>query len=381
MASPLHHLVDVFDFSPQAPVFTDDIARQHAETLFAEVLRRLEASQNDILTKPFQRVEMVRLIHRFALTQTSKDRTLRSFFSSIMVDMAADPDEVDLDSLPLNVVAFTDYLIANFFLPLKASSGKTPQPTPASLSVPSLPPDHILPGSSHRLATLRRDCLLRDRHRCVVTRKFDRAEAIARYEADGYDATDDEGQRFDFSTGQLNFEHVEVAHILPDSLMSLDGDAEIVRSRKAALAILDMFDVGVRHLIEGPSIDRPTNALTLTGNCHKEFGTFQMYFEAVADAPPHTYCIQSLLPFFSQVPQPVTRTLFISEDRTIDAPLPRLLAVHSAVAKVLHMSAAGAYCDAVLRDTSELLVRADGSTNLGTLAALRLGGWWNGIVV
>ncbi|OAA68017.1 hypothetical protein SPI_00212 [Niveomyces insectorum RCEF 264] len=143
-----------------------------------------------------------------------------------------------------------------------------------------------------------------------------------------------------------------------------------------------MFDVGVRHLIEGFNIDRPTNAMTLTRRCHTEFGTFDMYFEAVDDAPPHTYRIQSFRPpFFSQVPQTVTRTFFLSEDHTIDPPLPRLLAIHAAVAKVMHMSGAGSHCDQILRDTEELLIKADGSTNLGALAALRLGGWWNGLVV
>lgn len=154
-----------------------------------------------------------------------------------------------------------------------------------------------------------------------------------------------------------------------------------MQSRRNALAILDMFDVGVRRLIEGLGIDRPTNAMALTHNCRAEFDSFEMYFEAVADAPPHTYRIQSILPPFSQVPQPVPRTLFLSENRTIDPPLPRLLAIHAAVAKVMYMSGAGDHCDKILRDAEELLIKKDGSTNLATLATLRLGGWWNGVVV
>ena len=63
-------------------------------------------------------------------------------------------------------------------------------------------------------------------------------------------------------------------------------------ARRNALAILDMFDVGVCHLIDGRNIDRPKNAVTLTQRCHAEFGTFHMYFEAVPDAPVHTYTIQ-----------------------------------------------------------------------------------------
>ena len=140
-----------------------------------------------------------------------------------------------------------------------------------------------------------------------------------------------------------------------------------------------MFDVNVRHLIEGLNIDRPTNALTLTTKYHKRFGAFTTFFEETG--VPHTYRIDSLLPtLLRQPPEPVTRTLFLSEDHTIDPPLPRLLALHAAVAKVLHMSGAGWHCDNILRDTEELAVKADGSTNLGELAALRLHGWWNGVV-
>ncbi|OAA65875.1 hypothetical protein SPI_02662 [Niveomyces insectorum RCEF 264] len=66
--------------------------------------------------------------------------------------------------------------------------------------------------------------------------------------------------------------------------------------------------------------------------------------------------------------------LTVSKNRTIDPPLPRLLAIHAAVAKVMHMSGAASHSDDILRDAEELLVKADVSTNLGTLAALRLGG-------
>ncbi|CAF3447776.1 unnamed protein product [Fusarium graminearum] len=69
---------------------------------------------------------------------------------------------------------------------------------------------------------------------------------------------------------------------------------------------------------------------------------------------------------------PVTRTLF-TEDRSIDPPSARLLAVHRAIAHILHLSAAGDYIDHVLRDVDEFGIRADGSTDLSRLLKLRLG--------
>ncbi|OAA54144.1 hypothetical protein SPI_09078 [Niveomyces insectorum RCEF 264] len=297
MASPPHRqqafLEDGRDFPPETPIFANDAARNHAETLFFAVLQRLEA--NERLATPYRRVDMVRLMHRFSRTQQSKDLVLRSFCASACIDMTADLETVDIEPLPGKVVEFTDYLFANFFLPLKASSAKTPQPTPASLSVPTLAPHEVLPGSAHGLATLRRDCLIRDKHRCVISRKFDEVEAAERIRRDGDDATDDEGHRF-VALGMEpdDFADVEVAHILPHSLMSHEGNVDVDKqtARRNALAILDMFDVGVRHLIEGPNVDRPTNALTLTSQYHKRFGSFRTFFLETAE--PHTYRIDSL---------------------------------------------------------------------------------------
>ena len=40
-----------------------------------------------------------------------------------------------------------------------------------------------------------------------------------------------------------------------------------------------MFDSGIVHLIDGPQIDSPMNALTVALDYHRLFGEFQIYFE------------------------------------------------------------------------------------------------------
>lgn len=77
---------------------------------------------------------------------------------------------------------------------------------------------------------------------------------------------------------------------------------------------------------------------------------------------------------------PVTRTLFLAEDRLIDTPSPRLLAIHRAIAHILHLSGAGEYIDRILRDFEEKGVQADGSTDLGRIVNLRYSGWVDGVV-
>jgi hypothetical protein len=148
-----------------------------------------------------------------------------------------------------------------------------------------------------------------------------------------------------------------------------------------------MFDMGVAYFIEGPEIDRPQNAITLTATIHQQFGNFQIYFEQQTAAPgqqkpqPHTYHIGSFLPpqIFRRNPLPPTRTLYLSKNRAIEPPSPRLLAVHCAIAHILHLSAAGPYIDRILQDAEEHCIRADGSTEIGRLVSLGLNLWAGGV--
>jgi hypothetical protein len=138
-----------------------------------------------------------------------------------------------------------------------------------------------------------------------------------------------------------------------------------------------MFDDGVIHLIEGTDIDRPRNAITLTHDFH-QLGNFEVYFKP-QDNQPHTYRIDSTrFGILRHRIFPIHWTLFLTDTRTIDPPSPRLLAVHSAIAHILHLSAAARHIDKILEDLDQRDIMADGSTELGYLAKLRVHGWWNG---
>jgi hypothetical protein len=144
-----------------------------------------------------------------------------------------------------------------------------------------------------------------------------------------------------------------------------------------------MFDPGVIHLIDGPNIDRPINTLTLTINFHQPFGDFEIYFEPTTDQTPHTYKIDYVQPnsLFCDPLLPVTRTLHLTPDHTIDPPSARLLAIHGAIGRILNLSAAGDYIDRVLRGMDEVDIKENGSTELGHYIGLKLGGWWNAVRV
>ena len=100
---------------------------------------------------------------------------------------------------------------------VKASSRKTPQPSPISLSeAQSSPYIAGTTGITQRVAALRGECLKRDRHRCVISGRFDDAEALERVEREGDDeAKDDDGHKLKKEAG--TFAPLEVAHILGTS--------------------------------------------------------------------------------------------------------------------------------------------------------------------
>ncbi len=198
---------------------------------------------------------LVRLTYEYARTGESKDIFLRAFFTAMELSMdgqdgadLADPDiEVDVG---LALRGFADFLFDNFFLPctsenpilclshsprvntdilpVRTASNKTLQPSPPHYVAVRRAQDAALLDSSvgtpDRLSELREFCLIRDRHRCVVSRRFDANTAIQRMESSSDDAEDDDGNPLQ---GQ-DFDYVEVAHILPHSLTQM-GNSVMVR--------------------------------------------------------------------------------------------------------------------------------------------------------
>ena len=134
-------------------------------------------------------------------------------------------------------------------------------------------------GTPERISALRVSCLVCDRNRCVATYTFNQVEALARFK-EYSQALDDDGDPF--VDGQL-FESLQVAHIIPYALTKVDDGSRLCEGKKAAIAILNMFDLGVAHLIEGVGINRPYNALTLSNWIHENFGTYKIFFEPVSD--------------------------------------------------------------------------------------------------
>ncbi|KAK2735071.1 hypothetical protein FQN57_001351 [Myotisia sp. PD_48] len=372
--SSAHHryqasLEAVLDFSSTPSLPADD--ESQARILLCTLIAHFEPLQS---STPYRGVALVRLTYEqcrsvdMFLQQTftyfdglhcsigdtpiqpTFERGLARFAGFSPQSPAAERQEVE-DALN----SFGEYLFSNFFLPMKAAGSKTPQASAASLSAPAI--DNVV-GTSARLSVLRRDCLIRDHHRCVVTRLFDSLEAVKREEHDPQ-PVDDDGHLITGPIAQL-----EVAHIIPHSIMSFkatDVEPEL-----------------------GSNIDRPSNAISITTDLHTFFGQFKLTFEAVDPTNPsnHTYRINGSTALIRGAYNlPVTRTLLLSPNHTINPPSAKLLALHCAIARILQLSAAGAYVDRIIRDMEEVWVPSDGSAELGRIVGLKLGGWFDGVSV
>ncbi|KIW39686.1 uncharacterized protein PV06_08276 [Exophiala oligosperma] len=398
MAPPLlrhqSSLQGFLDFSSTS-VLTPDQFNQ-ATAIFDQIVSRYEPSQAERPSPTYKHITLLRTVHESVI---SKDIFLNHFFLFVDADLQRDPDAStptfsdiltrfdnlhswsleQLNEFQGTLVNFSDYLVNNFFLPLKTSGHKTPQPTP-TLSLPQTS-DNVV-GTRNRVARLRQKCLTRDRYRCVISRKFDTIEARARWNRDRDDAKDDDGALL---KGQMP-EYLEVAHILPHSLTSASsdrGNQQLSESKKIALQILRMFDPDAPNLIEGPDIDRPTNAITLTHKWHYDMGAFKVSFQPTIDQSPHSYVIDYINtsePFRDPL-LPINRQLYITPTKTIDPPSPRLLAIHHAIARILHLSGAGDYIDHIIRDMEEMTIKENGSTSLGHYIRLKIDGWLDGISV
>lgn len=120
---------------------------------------------------------------------------------------------------------------------------KTPQPTPISLSSNR----NASCGTKSRVSRLRQECLKRDNYRCVVSRKFDRAEAKKRLEKDETSKDDDgellRNQRSD------QFEYLEVAHIIPHSLATLSSEeSELVCGILKCKVLWPSLTIGIERV-------------------------------------------------------------------------------------------------------------------------------------
>ncbi|KAK2667991.1 hypothetical protein RAB80_017182 [Fusarium oxysporum f. sp. vasinfectum] len=134
-SSAPHHrhqssLEGFIDFSTVAsPSFNPDELDKAAGVL-RRVIEHFEPSSTE---KPYNRPRLVRLTYEHARSDQSKSNFLHAFLGAvnITIDEVIDlDDEAVEEEIRLALNAFADFLVDNFFLPLKAAGSKTPNHRP-----------------------------------------------------------------------------------------------------------------------------------------------------------------------------------------------------------------------------------------------------------
>ncbi|KAK5630321.1 hypothetical protein RRF57_006036 [Xylaria bambusicola] len=100
---------------------------------------------------------------------------------------------------------------------------------------------------------------------------------------------------------------------------------------------------------------------------------FNVYFKPIP-YKNYTYTINTYISreFFFRLALPITRELYLTPNRTIEPPAPRLLAIHYTIARILHLSGAGEYINKIYRNMEEYSMQEDGSTPLGRFVSLTI---------
>ncbi|PYI15017.1 hypothetical protein BO99DRAFT_406233 [Aspergillus violaceofuscus CBS 115571] len=267
--------------------------------------------------------------------------------------------------LASNIVSLNDTELFQFqkhietalLRPMKVVGGKTPAIEPSPCSGVSDSVEDLLSedysSSNRRQSQLRRSCLSRDNHRCVITGMWD---------SDYKDRPADE-----------NATSLEAAHIVPFGLGTFrDGER---RSNATIWQCIYRYFPVVRRFFHQPEedINRLDNVMMLNPMIHKEFGRFALILEETDISDRYR---PKIFPNFKEgymrihIPQFV---IIESHDANQPAINKDLLALHAAVGNILHASGRGEAIEQILEYMEEGggdIIARDGSTNIEELLSL-----------
>ncbi|KAI9651905.1 MAG: hypothetical protein M1829_002110 [Trizodia sp. TS-e1964] len=364
-------LEEIIEASFPEPVPLQAAERAQAQGQFTRLLDKYRQESPYPGNDKYNVALLVQLFHDYAPLQVDKDNILRHFLGHVAGVPQAQQDNFDLilsglagrenpdDTHCSRIKEFADGLVSSLIVPLRAVGGKTPVLSPIFSPEPSI----ARVGTGKRPSSLQEQVAMRDRHRCAISGAFSSAEWEARSEVDGLNAADDDGVLFT-NFNHLDLAPMETAHIIPHSIGARVGKSnQLNPGQLNALNALHMFDSNLCAEIEGIAIDRPTNTLLLRGELHTLFGQFKVYFDQ-QDEEPNTYIVRVTRPNMPIAGLPRTVRF---ESEVIPLPSPRLLAVHKALARMMHLTGAGENITYQFRDYPDTEIAADGTTDLGAL--------------
>ncbi|KZT25007.1 hypothetical protein NEOLEDRAFT_1148264 [Neolentinus lepideus HHB14362 ss-1] len=181
----------------------------------------------------------------------------------------------------------------------------------------------------------------REDHRCAVSKAYHLHRKLDNQVPPDFDG---------------NCMSLDVAHIIP-----LSGNSS---------------DVSKKITLIGSDINTPKNAILMTNDCHILFGRFFLYFDASLHQFPHEpnkYWVKSTTDIHLPAMGKHSVVCTFSPHPTIDPPSAKLLAVHAALAKVLHASSVMKYFDKVISNMEgSTVLDSNGGSDIGLFLCSRL---------
>ncbi|KAG6835318.1 hypothetical protein H0H93_002745, partial [Arthromyces matolae] len=119
------------------------------------------------------------------------------------------------------------------------------------------------------------------------------------------------------------------------------------------------FGYNTSEELNGKSIHRLENVITLEKNIHEAFDTLNLWFEATDQKDIYEICVvDPLPPSYNRYADFTT-----SGWDKLPPPSPDYLALHAAVCKVAHMAGVAEYLESTIRDCEDIeVLAADGTS-------------------
>ncbi|KAJ6127415.1 hypothetical protein N7523_003027 [Penicillium sp. IBT 18751x] len=286
-----------------------------------------------------------RLDKHQALNDDDDDDTvhfLRSVFRFLpiqgQVQLAVDAEDCNDDD---QLRQLAKHLDTAFLRPMVVTGGQTPTFTP------SVCPEVESDSTTRELGELRRACLQRDNHQCVVTKIWDPM----------YD-----GRPPDLHTGDL-----EAPHIIPFGLGNFRHDERLQHAQIWQCMYRYFPTIRDRFHHSNEDITRIDNAMMLVVALHLEFGRFSFILEEtnVSDR----YSVKTFPQFGNTYLEPCMHedVILASHDSRYPVPSKFLLAGHAAVGNILHATGRAELIAKSIEHLEEggcPTIAKDGSTNI-----------------
>ncbi|KAJ3508189.1 hypothetical protein NLJ89_g5889 [Agrocybe chaxingu] len=263
----------------------------------------------------------------------------------------------DIESFLALGQSYLDHYVRAFLCP----KGRTPIPS-RHPSRPSF--DRIsdmiretLQEAPENHSAAKRNALIRDRYRCVISGVIDRNSARNIQELMDM-LTSEENAKGDLTQCAHIFSESTNTKTLPDSK----------KERYAASVWAVMSSFGCEHIpaeLNGAKVHRLENVMTLIPSLHEMFDTLKLWFIHKAG---NTYRIETPereRVFVREYPKEITFTSTMPEK--LPVPSREYLAIHAACAKVAHLSGAAEYIDQLYRDMEDMKTLATDGSSADTL--------------